>query len=302
MGCFLGKRLVVAGGAEDPQLGHFAMRAEQLGATVQRLLHAPRSAPLLSWDLESGLLTADGATVEADAAFVRQDVFGFLKTKRGVDRVDGRSWKITFDGWLWSRPDIAILNRGFIMRSEVNKPLALVWAKECGLPTPRTAIIASKAAAQARLNAGSAVYKPVGGGDLCRVLEETALRKVKSAHLPRPYIVQQLLEQPELRIFRVGKRLFGFSVVSDVLDYRADNAKTRVTAADVPPHLMGPLMELTDRLGLDYSAADFKTCPETGELKFLEANSNPMFVAFDKAAGGALTAAMLDVLLNSTSQ
>lgn len=37
------------------------------------------------------------------------------------------------------------------------------------------------------------------------------------------------------------------------------------------------------RIGLDFAAADYKTCADTGKLKFLEVNTAPMFVAFDCA-------------------
>lgn len=43
-------------------------------------------------------------------------------------------------------------------------------------------------------------------------------------------------------------------------------------------------------------AADFKACPRTGRLLFLEVNSGPMFSAFDAAGHGCLTAAMADWL------
>ena len=56
---------------------------------------------------------------------------------------------------------------------------------------------------------------------------------------------------------------------------------------------------LTDRIGLTYTAADFKAREETGELVFLETNSNPMFAAFDVASEGRLVDAMLDWLLGN---
>ncbi len=64
----------------------------------------------------------------------------------------------------------------------------------------------------------------------------------------------------------------------------------------VPLHLLGPLRKLTNRLGLNYAAADFKASAESDALIFLEVNSNPMFAAFDHASDGALVDGMLDWL------
>jgi len=61
----------------------------------------------------------------------------------------------------------------------------------------------------------------------------------------------------------------------------------------VPPELAQPMLQLAEELGLDYAAADFKTCPKSGRWLFLEMNTMPMYAAFDKAAGGKLVAAML---------
>ena len=68
-------------------------------------------------------------------------------------------------------------------------------------------------------------------------------------------------------------------------------------APALPAALARALLELAEALGLDWAAADFKTDPGSGELCFLEINSAPMFVAFDRACDGALTDALLDWLM-----
>jgi D-alanine-D-alanine ligase-like ATP-grasp enzyme len=85
-------------------------------------------------------------------------------------------------------------------------------------------------------------------------------------------------------------------VASDDLDYR-ENQSARVEPLDEVPGDVGEgLTRLMDRLGLDFGAADFKTCPDTGRLLFLEINTGPMFAAFDQASKGAVTAALADFL------
>ena len=60
--------------------------------------------------------------------------------------------------------------------------------------------------------------------------------------------------------------------------------------------LRDPMMDLCDRLGLDFAAADFMRGPRGKGLHFLEVNSQPMFTAFDQACGGKLCDAIIDHL------
>ena len=73
----------------------------------------------------------------------------------------------------------------------------------------------------------------------------------------------------------------------------------------MPSAIANRLVRLCDRIGLDFAAADFMRDPTSGELVFLEVNSQPMFAAFDLVAGGRLCDAILDGLLfarNRTSR
>ncbi len=289
--------LLIAGGDADPQLKRMIDRAEARDLPVTTLLHREGGQLLLEWDVASGLLSIDGTAIKPKGAFVRQDVFRFLQTNKQIDRDDARSWKIMIDGWLWSHPDIRLFNRGFAMKDAVNKPLALVWAREAGLAVPDTVLHSSVAVADTALARGPVVYKPVGGGDMCRELEADALGRVSEPYLPRPYIFQDKLVPPEIRIFRVGESFFAYQIDADALDYRTVGGDAKVSEVEPPEHLLNGLRELTDRFGLTYTAADFKTRAGSDELVFLETNSNPMFVAFDVASEGRLVDAMLDWLI-----
>lgn len=288
--------LLIAGGEADPQLRRMIDRARVRDLPITTLLHRDGGQLLLDWDVTSGELHSDGKRIEVTGAFVRQDVFRFLQTKKQIDRDDARSWKILIDGWLWSQPSIRLFNRAFAMKDAVNKPLALVWAREAGLSVPETVLHSSVNVAQTALSQAPVVYKPVGGGDMCRELDAESLGRVTEPYLPRPYIFQEKLVPPEIRVFRVGEQFFAFQIAADALDYRTVGGDAKVTEVEPPAHLLPGLKQLTDRFGLTYTAADFKTRDATGELIFLETNSNPMFAAFDVASGGRLVDAMLDWL------
>ena len=290
--------LLIAGGEADPQLGRMIARAKARNLPLRTILHGEGGGLRLEWDLAGGVLRCDGEPVAPTGAFVRQDVFRFLSTKRQIDRDDARSWKVMLDGWLWSHPEIRLFNRNFALKDAMNKPLALVWAREAGLPVPETVLHSSVAVAETALGKAPVVYKPVGGGDMCRELDTEALGKVPDPHLPRPYIFQEKLVPPEIRVFRVGEQFFAFQIEADALDYRTVGGAAKVTQVEPPAEVLDGLRALTDRIGLTWTAADFKTREATGELVFLEVNSNPMFAAFDHASEGQLVDGMLDWLLD----
>lgn len=115
-----------------------------------------------------------------------------------------------------------------------------------------------------------------------------------------PAIVQQRLVPPEVRIYVVGDRYFAFNVISPELDYRATQ-NCRVESIPVPSELTEGFGALLALLGLDFAAADFKTCPETGQLLFLEVNTGPMFAVFDRATNGELCHTMVHMLTKEVS-
>ena len=81
-----------------------------------------------------------------------------------------------------------------------------------------------------------------------------------------PRFVQPRLLRPELRVFRVGDELIGFSLRSPDLDYRAA-LRSRLKPARVPQGAGRQILRLLfRRLGLDFAAADFMRDPRGGEL------------------------------------
>jgi len=151
--------LLIAGGEADTQLRRMIDRARARGITLTTLLHSPEDNLPVIWDLETGTFRVGTAEIRATAAFIRQDVFRYLSTRKSTDQTDARNWKVLFDGWVWANPDIRIFNRDFAMRDSVNKPLALTWARDAGLPIPRTAIHASKDEAVAALDSAPKIKR-----------------------------------------------------------------------------------------------------------------------------------------------
>jgi len=166
------------------------------------------------------------------------------------------------------------------------------------------------------------ILKPVAGGSHCKRLSSVRSEVATlpgTGITASPGILQEELIPPEVRIFAVGSppRYAVFRVLSPELDYRVDGSphitylsgccsttaassydcsscsscsscgsscvdQSLLTAVGVDPSLLTSLGALLHSYGLDFSASDFKTCPRTGRLVFLEVNSGPMFEGFDR--------------------
>lgn len=270
--------LLIVGGSKDHNLARLANAAKWRGHPY-RVIHTDKDpAPAVLWEPGSADITIDGETFSAKGSslFMRYDVFSDKDPKQKAAYFD------TIRGWAEANPQVGLLNRRNEMM-EMNKPRALVWAKEAGFEVPKTYI----ATDFNRLADKSAyIAKPVAGGAYTRDLSDM------EDSGGQPWIIQEKLKYPELRLFRVGEHFFAFEIDSAVIDYRTDK-EFRMKEVEPPAELVAAMKKLTDRMGLDYAAADLKSDTVTGRLKFLEINTMPMFTGYDDAASGRLSDAIL---------
>jgi glutathione synthase/RimK-type ligase-like ATP-grasp enzyme len=225
---------------------------------------------------------------------VRYDVFTHMADGDPESARRASAWYAAVAGWLHVHPEVRILNRGF--RGNNNKAYVLHLARQVGLEIPVTRISNDLDALEAWAGERPLAAKPVQGGSHCREMAD--MLAVARETVAAPFIAQNRLVQPEIRLYRIGSRFIAFDMRSEVLDYRTTNATQVVPRPlhEVPRELCDGLGRLMDLLEMDYGAADFKTDPDTGRLLFLELNSSPMFFGFDLVSGGAVSDAILAVL------
>jgi glutathione synthase/RimK-type ligase-like ATP-grasp enzyme len=289
--------LLIVGGDADPNITALLSAAERSGVSYQKLLVGKSSHPSLTWQIDTGQLLLDREPLECSAAFVRYDVFTALHDGEASSQYRALAWHTAVTGWLAADPEVYIFNRRNL-NQVTNKPLVLKLAQDCGLAIPQTLITNDRESLARFLPEEQGVVKPINGGGYCERLTEVLERtSVKDGRTAAPAIVQQRLVPPEMRIYAVGDRYFAFNVISPELDYRSTQ-NCRVEPTDVPSELSERLALLLAKLGLDFAAADFKTCPERGQLVFLEVNNGPMFAAFDHATHGELCHTMVHTLLS----
>lgn len=289
--------LLIAGGLLDPNLQALAEAADRLGVAWLDWRVPKDSSPPCHWVLDDTAAmppwSPDGHGLPGDTrpigAFLRQDVFAGLDDPRPEVGRRAQGWYTVFDGWLLSRPEVRRFNAD-MSPVALNKPAALLQARQHGLRIPPTWVSNDVAQLRSRLPEPT-IAKPVAGGGLCQTLAD-ALHGVNVAYSAMPALIQPRLIAPELRVFIVGDQAHAFRVDSPSLDYRAEQ-DAEVQAVPVPQPQAQALRALMQALRMDFGAADFKTDPATGELVFLELNTSPMFARFNHASDGALTESMI---------
>jgi hypothetical protein len=288
--------LVISGGRNDPSIVSLQAAAERLRAPHQCVWSGDAERCVFDWDVQSGRLRFNDQPLRMRACFVRYDVFADGHDTRPEVGARAAAWFTALHSYAVSAPRIRVPNRRHL--AAINKPVQLVWAAQAGLAVPQSWVSNDVHAIQAR-STQPLIAKPINGGDYCRLLAEVLPETVHiNGGAAAPAIIQPRLVAPDIRVFQIGPAQMAFEIESEVLDYRT-SAATRVKALPrIPRGIAGPLAKLNRRMGLDFSAADFKADAQSGALQFLEVNSSPMFAAFDHAARGKLTAAMLRWLLD----
>ncbi|GGA39735.1 RimK family alpha-L-glutamate ligase [Okeania sp. KiyG1] len=287
--------LLVAGGRLDPNLTRLIEIAKSQEVSVCEVFHGQEESPEFSWHLTQGQPRIKDRVISATGAFIRYDVFGNLSAPKSGASQRASGWYQTLYGWLLSQPKIRLFNRNHLP-AVGNKPAMLILAQKLGLLIPDT-LITNEADELGKYSAGSAIAKPVAGGDFCYSLEKLhSSIQFRNGCAAMPAIVQNKLVAPEIRIYIVGNYAFAFEIRSQHLDYRVQPDAEVIPLATLPDEVE-LLRKLMASLKMDFGAADFKTDPKTKQLVFLELNSSPMFVRFDQMVKGSLCEAMIQTLV-----
>lgn len=282
--------MLVFGGAKDFNMGRILLYLKNNNIPHLPIILSEDYVPSIIWDIEKDDLFIDGKRINSKAIYMRQDVFN--STGSGPDC--GNSCYATLRSWALAHPEVKMFNKSYI---GMHKAYNIHLAKQFGLEIPKTLLANKMDAFRPIPQKNNLVVKPVAGGQYTKTLEQffddLPNHEVDKRH---PVVfLQERLEQPEMRIFCIGGTCYGFNLVSDMLDYREDK-KTKVVQAEPPKDLAKKLSKLCEFLGLEYAAADFKSCAQTGKYLFLEVNSSPMFAAFDKESNGEICKAITTFL------
>ncbi|KAB7613628.1 hypothetical protein F9L33_09625 [Amylibacter sp. SFDW26] len=293
--------LLLFGGARDPSIICLHNAAIRNNISCLLITHDESEEPSASWNVETGSLVINGQEVSSNAAFLRYDVFSTRKPQAGdLDRAFG--WYSTLYGACTATLGVLVPNKRMDARAN-NKLFMLASAQSGGIPIPNTLVTNDKGTLDQFCETNLGVAKPVGGGAYCiDVKEANNDADWSNNKAPIPAIIQERLAYPEYRIFRFGKSLMTFQIESEHLDYRPyPDAKIVMVDNDIlGKGVPEKLLAMSDALGIDFFACDFKSHADSGTPMFLELNSGPMFAAYDASAKGKLSDGMIKWLVTET--
>lgn len=314
-------KIALFGSRADPHGEALAVEAGRRGAEVAwvEAEALERALPLRD---DARELWLDGVRVDdAGAALVREVP---LPSPPVVER-EGR-WALHedwFAGYMQSRERAAlyacwlralehagvpVVNPLGASSAVAFKPFQLRVLRGMGAPIPRT-LVSNDPEAVRRFAAavGEVVYKPVEGGALARLLDAQALGRLELVRRS-PAIFQERVRGADVRAVVVGTRVVSSVEVEGSgegreVDFRAGPAYARGDAAyrgaPMPPEVERWCVEAARACGLVVAGVDLKRAGE--RWTFLELNSAPRYLDVERKTGDAITAAIIDELLQRAS-
>jgi glutathione synthase/RimK-type ligase-like ATP-grasp enzyme len=172
------------------------------------------------------------------------------------------------------------------------KAMQLALLDRAGLPVPET--IWTNDPQRVRSFAGNRriAYKPVAGGAATRELGPDDLTDERLQSLRgAPVTFQELLEGENVRVYCLdGEVIATVRIVSQSLDYRQNEEV--MERVELSADAAAQCLQATELLHMRWTGIDLKR-DEAGNLKFLELNSSPMFLGFDRGAGTGILDALV---------
>lgn len=291
--------LLLVGGEDDSNLHCLIETAQKKSINFTSLLVGKNNHPCLTWNINTDVMTLNGHEILPTGLFIRYDVFSSMKDPRVEVSHRAQRWYYSLLGYCLSHSGIMAFNSN-ASQCMGNKTAILYLAKNCGLNIPETLVSNDlQTFLPPSERNDNYVVKPIDGGDYCRMIDQVIeTTELDGGVAANPAIIQNKLEQPEIRIYCIGNHLMGFYVESNSLDYREkQDAKLR-RLEHIPKKEADGLLKLMNILGMNFGAADFKAEPKTGEFCFLEINSSPMFSRFDFESSGEVSEKMIEWLIS----
>lgn len=275
------------GGENDFNIQAIDKQLQNLNIDHTSIIIQENQVPTLYWDMDTGAFFINGRPIKASSVFLRDDVFNSVTSNNKLSY----SWYTALRNWALIHDDVKMFNKHY---KGMNKAYNLAIAKSIGFDVPQT-IVSNQMKELAKFKRiKEHIVKPINGGKYTRNIKDylSETKSSKKNHACVSFIQNELI-QPEMRIFGIGNSFHAFWIKSNLLDYREDK-RTQIFPCAAPLHLSKKLSSLMQKLKLDFAAADFKTCPKTKKLIFLEINSGPMFGRFDYHCKGVLSRAIIN--------
>jgi glutathione synthase/RimK-type ligase-like ATP-grasp enzyme len=297
--------VVLVGSPHDPHIDLVARGLEDRGvdAVVVDALSFPESPAISLGDRLDSVLV-DGRDVARPAAVYLRDVYS-QPLAYGVD-ADGemtQNWRRTLVAFRekahmmypllgrWAELGVPVYNK---MASNWRhaKAMQLALLQQAGLPVPETVWTNDPETVKSFASGRRVIYKPVAGGAATRELGPDDLTEDRLAALSgAPVTFQELLEGENIRVYVLDDEIVAsVRVTSKALDYRQNEEV--MEPFELFPEDRERCIRASKVLEMRWTGIDLKRGAD-GDLRFLELNSSPMFVGFDRNAGTGILDALV---------
>lgn len=197
--------------------------------------------------------------------------------------------------------DVPVVNPPLVEPSNFSKPAHLLsLAALVGLPVPESCLTSSpeRAAAFVAEHGGDVVSKGVSATKTW-VRRWDPVTDPGRLHLAwsTPILLQRAVTGPDVRVHVAGAGIFAEQIDSAQVDYRVPGGRNDFSAVECPPHVAAACRALAGHLDAPLLGVDFKVDARDGSWVLLEANVMPCFQGYDRRAHGAISDALVELLL-----
>lgn len=198
---------------------------------------------------------------------------------------------------LKSSPAFWVNNWEISYRIHEEKPLQLASAKKLGINIPATLTtndpeqISNFAESKEKV-----IFKPVCGGAWTQTLTSYHLepKRLNIALKISPVTFQEYIPGTNIRTYVIDRSVYSAEVKSEAVDFRKDK-KCQLIPFELPDNICQQSLDIAKELGLVWTAIDWRLTPDQ-EYFFLEANSNPLFLYFERTTGFPITNELANLL------
>lgn len=213
--------------------------------------------------------------------------------------VNATTRALSFTALALARRGVPVVNPPTVDPSSFSKPAHLLHlAHRVGFEVPVTCVtnVPERALAFVDEHGGDVLYKGVSSMKTWARRWEDADRDRLDAIRGTPVQLQRIVRGPDVRVHVAAGTVHAELIRSAELDYRPRGTRNTYAPVDPPPAVTEGCLRLSELLGAPLLGVDFKIDDERGAWVFLEANGMPCFEGYDRRAGGAISAALVEHL------
>lgn len=177
------------------------------------------------------------------------------------------------------------------------KPLQLSKVHHLGVRVPDTLITNDPIAVQEFVHRHArTTFKPIYGGARTQLISAEHLnpQRLQLSLKIAPVTLRESISGTYVRSYVIGDTVYAAKICSSALDFHDDD-EAKLIPIVFPEAMCRRAIAIAQALFAEWMSIDWRLTPD-GEYLFLEANPNPLFLAFEQQTGFPITQALIELL------